>query len=298
MFGKHVKQILELFPGLIQRHLHQRGLWTFDLVEFGEQLVERFRALIERFAGHRVRAGDVHFDHGGATGRAAHRNAVILDAFVQIAGLIVIRTRDRHGNLHVARLRPSLFRARNNDFRTLIGKTDMHHHRIIFGQTVEPRLRIAGARTRRGGSDRFEAEAGVVEQHRHLAVLVEAGGKAERIDEVDAHHAGFQHGVGIVEHFTARPHQRRNVLGDLAELDHLVVRHIGRLIEHEMRLDDVLVAEGEEICGGFVHRIVPEILRNIRHGSLFSHRLSQESNTSIDFADGMSTFVFVRFERL
>ena len=34
----------------------------------------------------------------------------------------------------------------------------------------------------------------------------------------------------------ARPHQRRNVLGDLAELNHLVVRHIGRLIEHEMRL--------------------------------------------------------------
>ena len=62
--------------------------------------------------------------------------------------------------------------------------------------------------------------------------------------------------------------------------------------------DDVLVAEGEEIGGGFVHRIVPEILRNIRHGSLFSHRLSQESNTSIAFADGMSTFVFVRFERL
>ena len=31
----------------------------------------------------------------------------------------------------------ALFRARNNDFRTLIGKTDMHHHRIIFGSHPE-----------------------------------------------------------------------------------------------------------------------------------------------------------------
>ena len=160
---------------------------------------------------------------------------------------------------------------------------------------MEPRPRIAGAWAGRGGTDRFEAETGIVEQDRHLAVLVKTGGKTERIDEVDAHNIGFQHRVGVVEHFTARPHQRRNVLGDLAELDHLVMRHVGRLIENEKRFDDVLVAEGEEIGGGFVHRVVPEILRNIRHGSPFSHRLLKEGNMVIGFVDGMSTFVFVRF---
>ena len=160
---------------------------------------------------------------------------------------------------------------------------------------MEPWPRIAGAGARRGGADCFEAETGIVEQDRHLAVLVKTGGKTERIDEVDAHHIGFQHRVGIIEHFTARPHQRRNVLGDLAELDHLVMRHVGRLIENEKRFDDVLVAEGEEIGGGFVHRVVPEILRNIRHGSPFSHRLLKEGNMVIGFVDGMSTFVFVRF---
>ena len=59
------------------------------------------------------------------------------------------------------------------------------------------------------------------------------------------------------------------------------MRHVGRLIEDEIRLDDVLVAEGEEIGGGFVHRVVPKILRNIRHGSPFSHRLPKEGNMVI-----------------
>ena len=69
------------------------------------------------------------------------------------------------------------------------------------------------------------------------------------------------------------------MLGDLAELDHLVMRHVGRLIEDEIRLDDVFVAEGEEIGGGFVHRIVPKILRNVRHGSPFSHRIAASKAT-------------------
>lgn len=178
--------------------------------------------------------------------------------FFQIAGFVVVRACDGHGNLHVVSFCPSLLRTRNHDFRSLIGKTDVHHHRIVFRQTMEPWPRIAGAGARRGGADCFEAETGIVEQDRHLAVLVKTGGKTERIDEVDAHHIGFQHRVGIVEHFTARPHQWRDVLGDLAELDHLVMRHVGRLIEDEIRLDDVFVAEGEEIGGGFVHRIVPK----------------------------------------
>ena len=68
---------------------------------------------------------------------------------------------------------------------------------------MEPRARIAGAWTGGSGANRFEAEADVVEQHRHLAILVEAGGQAERIGEVDAHHVGFQYRVGVVEHFAA-----------------------------------------------------------------------------------------------
>ena len=203
MLGEHVQQILEFRPRLIERHFDERRLRTVDFVQFGEQLVERFRALVERFAGHGVRAGDVHFDHGGASGRAAHRNAVILDTFVQIAGLAVVRAGDRNRHLHALRLRPCVLGARNHHRGTLVGKAHVHHHRIVFRQAVEPWARVAGAGARRGGADRFETEADVVEQHRHLAILVEAGGQAERIGEVDAHHVGFQYRVGVVEHFAA-----------------------------------------------------------------------------------------------
>ena len=271
MLGQYVQQILEFRPRLVQRHLDERWLRTVDLVELGEQLVERFRAFVERFARHRVRAGDVHFDHGGAAGRAAHRNAVILDAFVQISGLAVVRAGDGHRNLHALGLRPRVLGTRNHHRGTFVGQADVHHHRIVFRQTMEPRTGIAGAWTGGGGTDRLEAEADVVEQHRHLAILVEAGGQAERVGEVDAHNAGLQHRVGVVEHLAAQPHQRRNVACDLAEFDHLAVRHVGRVVEDEMRLDDVLVAEGEEVGGGFVHGVVPKVFGNVCHGSLFSH---------------------------
>lgn len=137
---------------------------------------------------------------------------------------------------------------------------------------MEPRLFVAGARARGGGAYRFEAETDVIHEHGHFAVLVKACGKAERIGEVDAHHVRFEHRIGVVEHFAAQPHERRDVFGDFAEFDHLIMRHVGLVVEDEIRFDDVLVSEGEKIGGGLVHRVVPKILRNISHGSLFSHR--------------------------
>ena len=130
---------------------------------------------------------------------------------------------------------------------------------------MEPRLRVAGAGAGGRGADRLEAEADVVHEHRHVAVLVEAGGQAERVGEVDAHHGGLQHGVGVVEHLAKQPHERRDALGDVAELDHLVVRHIGGVVEDEIGFDDVLVTESEQVGGCFVHRVVPEVFRNISH---------------------------------
>ena len=141
----------------------------------------------------------------------------------------------------------------------------MHHHRIVFRQTVEPRLGVARAGTRGGGAYGFEAEAGMVQHHGHLAVLVEAGGQAERVGEIDAHHIRFQNGVGVVEHQLFGEQQRRDVLDDVAELDHLIVCLIGAVVEHEVRFDDVLVAEGEQIGGGFVDGVVPEAFRNVSH---------------------------------
>ena len=141
----------------------------------------------------------------------------------------------------------------------------MHHHRIVFRQTVEPRLGVARAGTRGGGAYGFEAEAGMVQHHGHLAVLVEAGGQAERVGEIDAHHIRFQNGVGVVEHQLFGDQQRRDVLDDVAELDHLIVCLIGAVVEHEVRFDDVLVAEGEQIGGGFVDGVMPEAFRNVSH---------------------------------
>ena len=141
----------------------------------------------------------------------------------------------------------------------------MHHHRIVFRQTVEPRLGVARAGTRGGGAYGFKTEAGMVQHHGHVAVLVEAGGQAERVGEIDAHHIRFQNGVGVVEHQLLGEQQRRDVLDDVAELDHLIVCLIGAVVEHEVRFDDVLVAEGEQIGGGFVDGVVPEAFRNVSH---------------------------------
>ena len=78
------------------------------------------------------------------------------------------------------------------------------------------------------------------------------------VGEIDAHHIRFQNGVGVVEHQLLGEQQRRDVLDDVAELDHLIVCLIGAVVEHEVRFDDVLVAEGEQIGGGFVDGVVPE----------------------------------------
>ena len=135
---------------------------------------------------------------------------------------------------------------------------------------MEPRLGVAGARARRGGTHGFEAEPGVVEQHRHLAILVKACGKAERIGEFHAHNLGFQYRIGVVEHLAARPHQRRYALGHLAERNHAVMRLIRRHVEHEIRLDDVLVAEREQVGSSLVHGIMPETLGNVAHNRPFA----------------------------
>ena len=70
----------------------------------------------------------------------------------------------------------------------------MHYHQIIFRADGGTTFRIAGARTRRGGSDSFQTEAGALSGNTGISrrFLSRAGGKAELVDEVDAHHAGFQ----------------------------------------------------------------------------------------------------------
>ena len=48
-----------------------------------------------------------------------------------------------------------------------------------------------------GGAYGFKTEAGMVQHHGHVAVLVEAGGRAERVGEIDAHHIRFQNGGSV-----------------------------------------------------------------------------------------------------
>ena len=143
--GQYVEEFLELRPRLVERHLDERGLRAFDSVERGEQLVEILGGLGERLAHGGVRAGDVHLDHRGAAGGTLHGDAVVFDAFVQIAHLVVVRACDRHAQLHALRAPPGIFGAFDHDVGTIVGQAHVHHHRIVFGQTVEPGAWIAGA---------------------------------------------------------------------------------------------------------------------------------------------------------
>ena len=201
-------------------------------------------------------------------GRAAHRDAVVFDAFVKVSHELVVCAGDRHGHLHRLRLAPRLLRTCDYLVRSQIGQAHVHHHRIVFGQAVEPRARVALARARRGRSHGLEAEAGVVEQRGHLAVLVEAGGQPEGVGEVHAHRRGLEHRVGVVEHRAQQPHERRHAACDIAEADHLVMRHVGRVIEHGVRFDHVFIGEGEKVGRGLVDGVVQTMLRYIRHASI------------------------------
>ena len=266
MFRQHVKQLAEFGPRLIQRHLDEHRLRAVDLVQRAEQPVEVFR-LAERFADIGVRAGDVDFNHRRVPGRPAHRRAVVFDAFIDVSAQFVVRSCDGHGHLHTFRLIPCTFGPRNNPFAAVVGKPDMDDHRIVFRQPVEPWLRIARARACGGRANRFKAESGVVEQHRHVAVLVEAGGQTEGVIEMHAHHIGFENRIGVVEHFAQKPHERRNIACDTAEFNHLVVCHVRCVVEHEERLDDVLVAESEKVGGRLVDGVVQRLFGNVTHAS-------------------------------
>ena len=75
--------------------------------------------------------------------------------------------------------------------------------------------------------------------------------------------------------------------------------HVGRLVEDEMRFDDVLVAEREKVGGGFVHCVVPKVFGNVCHGSLFSHVFIgfawHFGQKPVCVGVAYRTFVFVRF---
>ena len=58
----------------------------------------------------------------------------------------------------------------------------------VLVQPEQPRLRIAGLRARRQRADLGEAEAKLQQARGHAGVLVEAGGHAERIREIQPEH--------------------------------------------------------------------------------------------------------------
>ncbi len=60
----------------------------------------------------------------------------------------------------------------------------------VPGQAEQARARVAGLRPRGGGADLDEAEAGAAERGEGVGVLVEAGGEAERVRQVEAGEAG------------------------------------------------------------------------------------------------------------
>ena len=69
---------------------------------------------------------------------------------------------------------------------TLIVETEAVDHRLILDQAEDARLWIAWLRLRGDRPDLGEAEAELQQRLGHLGILVEAGGHAERIDEVEA----------------------------------------------------------------------------------------------------------------
>ncbi|MNN53154.1 hypothetical protein D3C81_1678910 [compost metagenome] len=68
-----------------------------------------------------------------------------------------------------------------------------------LGQTEQPRLRITRLRARRDGTDLDETEAQLGKAIDGVAVLVQAGGQADRIGEVQSHHRHRQAGRRLVE---------------------------------------------------------------------------------------------------
>jgi hypothetical protein len=64
----------------------------------------------------------------------------------------------------------------------------------IFGQPKKARARVAGLRQRRQRADLHKTEAHAEHRRKHLGVLVEAGGEADRRGKAEAGDAGGKAG--------------------------------------------------------------------------------------------------------
>jgi hypothetical protein len=91
-----------------------------------------------------------------------------------------------------------------HDFRAVIVETHAVDHGLVPLEPEQPRPRIAGLRLRRHRADLNKAEAEPQQRVRHLRVLVEACGNADRVREVEAEGANRQFRV-----VGARPDRRQ-----------------------------------------------------------------------------------------
>ena len=71
-----------------------------------------------------------------------------------------------------------------------------------------------------------------------------------------------------------------DAFGQAAEVDHVLMRLVRGVVEHEMRLDDMLVPEGDHVGRSLVQCVVPVIRRNITHDHIVP--LVRENDTQAD----------------
>ncbi len=135
--------------------------------------------------------------------------------------------------------------------RALVVEAEPVDHALVGLEPEQARARIAGLRARGHGADLHEAEAEPQHRVRNLRVLVEAGGQADRIGEIepegaDAEFAGIE----------CRPRQRHEAQG----LDRQCMRILriegpqqraGQAVDetdHQMRLRGCVGIDPTEVC--------------------------------------------------
>ena len=83
-----------------------------------------------------------------------------------------------------------------DDLRALVVEAEAVDDAAILGQTEKARRGVAGLRARGGGADLDKAETRAGQRRDRLGVLVEPGGKADRVGQVQSRKPGPQPGRG------------------------------------------------------------------------------------------------------
>src|SRR5665213_3302600 len=183
MLARDADRIVEIVERQIGRdleqHRHRAATWahTFARIEHtGEQFVEHL-GLLQIAQARRVGRGDVDGEIAGDGGESFDQLGVVADT---VGAIAIGANIDADNAALVHARRQPLERGR----RTLVVEAEPVNHALVRIEPEQAWTRIAGLWQRRDGTDLHKAEAKPQQGVRHLRVLVEAGGEADRIGEI------------------------------------------------------------------------------------------------------------------